>query len=247
MSLSTFSSLGSLVRKTKGNVNVNGCIVGSGYSTARSLVSVQSLPALGTIYTIEFYMRNASTGGTQESIISIGSGNNTSSIQCNFGVIPNAIQIYNTNTNGINAYSTPTFTLNTWRHIAYCKNGANMKIYVNGVQLVNTAINNNSLASGEVRIFGNFGGANPGNANTNTFVNNIRVTQKVVYTGAFTPPIQSNNLPLTQSAGTNISAISVGEVKLLLTFENNSYTDKSGNITWTLVGGGPTVSSVPTP
>ena len=244
MSLLTFSSFGNLI--TKG-VKKPGCILGSGYATACNLASQQNLPALGTIYTIEFYMRNSTTGGTQESIISIGSGNDTSSIQCNFGVVTNSIQMYNTNTGGINVYPTPTFTLNTWRHIAYCKNGTNLTIYVNGVQLVSQTIANNSLSAGAVRIFGNFNGSGSLNANTGTYVNNIRVTQKIVYTGAFTTPIQANNLPLTQSAGTNISAISAGEVKLLLTFENSAFTDKSGNITWNLVNGGPVLSSVPTP
>jgi hypothetical protein len=244
MSLSSFSSLGSTLSSIS-STNFNACIVGSGYDIKRSFTSNQNLPAMGTIYTIEFYMRNSTNGGSQESIISIGDSNVTSAIQCNFGVLTNSVQIYNTNTGGINVFPTPAYTVNTWRHIAYVKNGTNMTIYVNGVQQANQTINNNSLGANRVKIFQDFIAENL-NANINTFVNNIRITNKVVYTGNFTPPVQSNNLPLTQQAGTNISSIATGDVKLLLTFENNQIFDKSGNITsWLSVNGGPVFSSIP--
>ena len=237
MSLSTFSNLGNSM--TLPQTIVNGCIVGSGTSSARYLQSTGNLSALGTSYTIEFYMRNSTTGGTTENIIKIGP------LECSFGVSTNALR-YTSDAGTVTA--TTSFSLDTWRHIAFCKNESNLSIYSNGNQVASGSVFNYSLLSNAVTIFSGGTGFNP---IAGTYVNNIRVTQGAIYTGNFTPPNQSDNLPLTQLAGTNISAIGAGQVKLLLTFQNingNYFTDKSQNIrSWSLNNGGPAVSSVPTP
>jgi hypothetical protein len=120
------------------------------------------------------------------------------------------------------AISNSAVTTNTWAHIAAVKNGNTMTIYVNGVAQTTTATNTNSVGFsnqttliGSGNGFGNFPG----------YISNLRIVKGVaVYTGNFTVPI--NALTATQSAGTNISAIT-GTQTSLLTCQSNRFIDNS--------------------
>jgi hypothetical protein len=76
----------------------------------------------------------------------------------------------------------------------------------------------------QLRIMGDHGAAGNGSGN----LSNVRVVKDVaVYTGAFTPP--TSPLTLTQSSGTNISAITAGQTQLLLPLTTVPFTDSSTN------------------
>tara|TARA_A100001015_G_scaffold313784_1_gene421816 strand:- start:277 stop:4239 length:3963 start_codon:yes stop_codon:yes gene_type:complete len=114
-------------------------------------------------------------------------------------------------------FSTLTATLNSWNHIALVKNSTKLSAFLNGVEEDSTATVawnlTNSGSGGYITIGKDYQSSADNNFNGN--MTDLRIVKgKAVYTGAFTPP--SGKLGLTQSAGTNISAITSGETKLLL-------------------------------
>jgi hypothetical protein len=124
-------------------------------------------------------------------------------------------------------FAAGTVTLNAWNHVAITftsgtNNSTGNRLWVNGA-LVITFQNRASLSSTELYIGGIPSGGFVG------YFSNFRYVRGVqVYTGTFTPP--TSLLTATQSAGTNISAITAGQTQLLLNTENSGtyLTDTSG-------------------
>ena len=133
-----------------------------------------------------------------------------------------------------------TPALNAWYHIAVCRSSTNVIFYVNGTQQGSTQTLSGTIFDGSGSLsIGNF------NAQANTYFNgyvsNARIVKGVaVYTGTFTPP----TLPLTatQSAGTNIAAIT-GTATSLLTCQSNRFKDNSTNAFAITVNGTPKVQA----
>ena len=139
-----------------------------------------------------------------------------------------------------NVISTTTIQLNTWTHIAVSVNSNAITLYINGTSSgTGTLTNRNSLQNtfyigNHYTTVYNYVG----------YVSQVRVVSGVaVYTGNFTPP--TSLLTATQSSGTNISAITTGQTKLL-TCQSNRFVDNGqGNTSNTpfaiTVAGSPTV------
>lgn len=110
----------------------------------------------------------------------------------------------------------------TWTHVAITRSGTTNRAFINGVQLganitdsTSWAFTGNSPYIG-CNALGNFLGGN---------ISNLRIVKGVsVYTGNFTVP--TSPLAATQSAGTNISAIT-GTQTSLLTLQNPTIIDNS--------------------
>ena len=117
--------------------------------------------------------------------------------------------------------SSVAVSLNAWNHVALVRNSGTSTIYVNGVSggsASNTTdyTATNCLIGIESAQYPWFG-----------YISNLRIVKGVaVYTGAFTPPTAP--LAATQSAGTNISAIT-GTQTSLLTCQSNRFLDASTN------------------
>jgi len=123
--------------------------------------------------------------------------------------------------------SSTAFTLNAWNHIAGVRNGNTLTTYVNGVaggttvSVTGVTVSDPASSTLKVCAYGN------GSSYVNGFISNFRVVKGIaVYTGAFTPP--TTTLTATQSAGTNISAIT-GTATSLLTCQDNRFRDNSTN------------------
>jgi hypothetical protein len=120
--------------------------------------------------------------------------------------------------------SSGTFSFNTWYHYALTRSGNTWNMYVNGVlQSTQTSAIAYNPSLGGLRsgwsTWDGAGGYFAGN------ISNLRLVKGVtVYTGAFTPP--TSPLTATQSAGTNISAIT-GVQTSLLTLQNSNLIDNS--------------------
>jgi len=139
-----------------------------------------------------------------------------------------------------NVISTTTIQLNTWTHIAVSVNSNAITLYINGTSSgTGTLTNRNSLQNtfyigNHYTTVYNYVG----------YVSQVRVVSGVaVYTGNFTPP--TSLLTATQSSGTNISAITTGQTKLL-TCQSNRFVDNGqGNTSNTpfaiTVAGSPSV------
>jgi hypothetical protein len=122
---------------------------------------------------------------------------------------------------------TSTVPINTWTHIAVVRIGTTVKLYINGIASATTDTQAGTIGNGVLQI-----GADAVNgALFAGYVSNMRVVKGVgVYTGNFAVPTAP--LSATQSAGTNISAITGTQTSLLLRMPyNNVYflTDSSTN------------------
>jgi hypothetical protein len=178
-------------------------------------------------FTVECWFYLTSISSSNMDIINMWKGSLTYAYQM---WISPAGQIY-VDINGSQCLIGGSVVANTWYHVAWVNDGTTFSLYLNGTQIAShTAFAINSTTSLL------YIGANddpsfllwyfPG------YISNLRIVKGVaVYTGAFTPPTQA--LTATQSAGTNISAISAAVAGVsgtqLLLFQNNITTDASVN------------------
>jgi hypothetical protein len=120
--------------------------------------------------------------------------------------------------------TTPSFPTNAWYHVAMVYNGSGtVTLYVDG-DSQGTWSSSGLIASAAITNIGCYvGGGDPYRGN----ISNLRVVKGVaVYTGNFTVP--ASPLTATQSSGTNISAITGSQTKLLLnTVAPNYFADSS--------------------
>jgi hypothetical protein len=163
-------------------------------------------------FTVEGWFFWTSTPPT--GLMNGGNGNNS------FGMYTNGAYIGLNIFGAGNIVTTSSFpSLNTWHHIAMTRDGSNnCIIWVDGVNSA-SAVSAHSFLQNAWLIYNSSG------VGGNSYISNYRIVKGVaVYTGAFTPP----TLPLqkTQSAGTNISAIT-GTATSLLTLQSNRLIDNS--------------------
>ena len=115
---------------------------------------------------------------------------------------------------------TVTMTSAAWVHVAVVRISGATKLYKNGVQAGSAGDATNYVTSTTTTI-------GTGSSSINGYMSNLRVVIGLgVYTGTFTPP--TSPLTVTQSAGTNISAITT-QTQLLLPLTSNPFTDTSTN------------------
>jgi hypothetical protein len=109
---------------------------------------------------------------------------------------------------------------NAWYHVAVSRQSGSMKLFINGIVVATTSSNENYTAS-ILTVGANNNGSEPWPGN----ISNLRLVKGVaVYTGNFTVP--TSPLTATQSAGTNISAIT-GVQTSLLTLQSATIIDNS--------------------
>ena len=117
------------------------------------------------------------------------------------------------------------FNVGEWVHAAIVRSGSTITMYINGVSVVSG--NNGTAASNlsQPLYIGAYG-AEPADY-LNGYISNFRIVKgTAVYTAAFTPPTAL--LEATQSAGTNIAAIT-GTSTSLLTCQSPTVIDNSSN------------------
>jgi hypothetical protein len=120
-----------------------------------------------------------------------------------------------------------------WGHVAWVRISGVETLYVNGVSAlsVTRSLNFSGTAGAYVGVCGS---ANTGSPFSG-YLSNVRIVKGVgVYTGAFTPPTAP--LAATQSAGTNIAAITGTATSLLYNYTNAGIYDNSMLNDFTTVG-----------
>ena len=129
-----------------------------------------------------------------------------------------------------------TYPINNWYHVALTWNGTNGRLWINGAQESTFTGAGATVSGGNAFYIGQY--QSQSQPTPLGYQSNFRVVKGVaVYTGAFTPPTAP--LATTQSAGTNISAITGTQTQLLLNTPNNAsfLTDSStNNFTVTNIG-----------
>lgn len=165
-------------------------------------------------FTIEAWI-NITSGTGRRGIIGLGS---SASADWILGVTGANNNLY-FSTQVANSNSTTAIPYNTWTHVAAVYDfNIGLKLYVNGVQVL-FDFNAPDPVSQMLLYIG------ADSAIFEGYISNLRVVKDVaVYSGAFTPP--TSPLTKTQSAGTNIRAIT-GSQTSLLTFQDNRFKDNS--------------------
>jgi hypothetical protein len=129
---------------------------------------------------------------------------------------------------------TVTLTANTWYHVAITRAASTVRIFLNGVQGASGTVTSNYSATGTLTIGPQY--------SSNGYMSNIRIVKGVaVYTGNFTVP--TSPLTSTQSAGTNISAVTGVQTSLLLNTPNTAgYLTDSSSFAATVTNNNTSVS-----
>jgi len=71
----------------------------------------------------------------------------------------------------------------TWYHVAYCRSGTDLRVFVDGTQVGSTVTNSNDYHVTTCII----GGSTPGARLMNGYLSNVRLTNAALYTSNFTP------------------------------------------------------------
>ena len=192
--------------------------------------------AIGTNnFTVEFWAYWTVWASTNQRMILMGqSGASPFEISRDSGA--DVLKIY-TNTSAKISY-TWTPTLATWYHVAVVRSGTGTNqliLYINGTNVA-TGTSADSISANNFFI----GGLNwAAGYNMQGYISNVRfVNGTAVYTGNFTPPTAP--LPSTQSAGTNIAAVT-GTATALLACQSNRFKDNSSNNFTLTASGSPRV------
>ena len=204
---------------TLSNANAYSLSFGSGKyltTTANSALDI------GTVdFTFEVWLYNTSSDWTGASGLGLF-GDSQTSIYFNnssqFQIVQNAA------TNMNITYTVGALSLNAWHHITIVRISSVVKFYIDGISVSTSSGQTASLSFSGVKI-----GATTIIGNFNTwpgFLSNLRLVKGVgVYTGNFTVP--TTPLTATQSAGTNIAAITSGQTVLLACQNTTATTDNS--------------------
>jgi len=195
--------------------------------------------------TIEFWMKQTSTGGIQRIFTtswSFGSNNITIRTENSNCLIASVANVPLVQTSGTN-YTCPT--VNTWHHVALVGLGTTWNLYVDGILARTSSWSEASKPN--ITDTDAFIGGWEGSERFNGHVSNFRyVIGTAVYTSNFSSP--SPPFAATQSAGSSgINAITSGTTLLLNTRYDNTLptaqADTSGNTRTPTIYGTPVASS----
>ncbi|NDD55001.1 LamG domain-containing protein, partial [bacterium] len=171
-------------------------------------------------FTVEAWVFPTSTAGTRPivEIRTTGGANGFAFLSQSGATTLNVF----TNSGFVGA-STNSITTNQWNHVALVRSGNTWYYYINGQQ--SGSFSNSSTQSDGATTGPKIGGSTSAGEVWVGYLSNVRIVKGVaVYTGNFTPP--TSPLTATQSAGTNIAAIT-GTQTSLLTCQSNRFIDNS--------------------
>jgi hypothetical protein len=93
------------------------------------------------------------------------------------------------NNDSILITSSSVLPLNSWTHVALCRNNGTTSLYFNGIFVGSTSTNNNLSSAANNRLtLGNH--PNPSQGTFNGYIDDFRVSRFARYTGAFTAPVE---------------------------------------------------------
>jgi len=185
----------------------------SNYFTTSSRLVTSGTVTLGNTWTIECWFNVQQSG--QSIIVSNGAGGDPW-----LGVNQGASTLLLSYSGTTRSFSA-TFSLNTWYHLAMVSNAGTVSCYLNGVQQGSTQASPTSNMQ-----FNYIGGYPTSSVAWYGYISNLRATNTVVYSSAFTP----STTPLTAITGTQ-----------LLTCQSNRFVDNSTNAYTFTVTGTPSV------
>lgn len=176
-------------------------------------------------HTIDFWVYPTRSGSPNEYIVAFGPDGPWSNIPWNFKKENNLMYFQHSNNGGSGfSWQTGTFSINAWNHIAISRTGSTWRQFLNGT--LNHTVSNGSTTqnySGEPHF---------GNTSTNSYpfqgyMDNIRVTNKSLYTSSFTAPSETVNATgsFTSTTITPQDSASKNSLGLVLLYKNNAGTN----------------------
>jgi len=209
----------------------NSNIYSTYFNGTSDYISTVTTPAnLGTSdFTVEgwFYF-NTNTNGYKPIIASAGTADQQGWILITETANQLALYFSNGSAWTYNYVSTYIPQINVWTHLAIVRLTTTITLYANGTALGTTVtpIGANSVSVGSTAFYVGYYPYFPGGPRSfSGYISNVRITNGVgVYTGNFTVPTAP--LTATQSAGTNIAAVT-GTQTSLLTLQNLTIIDNA--------------------
>lgn len=199
----------------KGIVPYVGSLLGNGNSYATGDTS-KNLAGLNQPFTIEFFVYFNQVGPTQY-LFAMGEFTNSQLII--YLESNEKIKLYGLGVDG-SISTTTNIIANDWYHVAFTRDSNDVyNIYLNGSNQGNPTTIQTISADFQTVYVATYAVSTASSSLIGNMTN-LRLTQKVVYTGNFTVP--SVPLQTTQLAGTNISSINNTECVFLLQCYNNS-------------------------
>ena len=177
--------------------------------------------ALSGDYTIEAWVFRTDSG-TQRAIVDLRGGSNLNVLF--YMNSSNQLVAFNSSSTWIS--STGTIPLNQWTHVAICRSGTSVKLFINGVN-DGTATNSDANVSVGSPYIGRQNGSTGNDWLGN--ISNVRIVKgQALYTGNFTPATSSLTISTVGTSGANVAASISGTVSLL-TCQNSTIIDNSTN------------------
>jgi len=162
-------------------------------------LSAPSMPALGTIFTVEFWMYGTTTATPQTPVYLNGNTSGFAAVNFNYNGSTGAITLF-ASTNGsawqVSGSAAGTMVINAWNHYAITYDGTNFRPYVNGVATTAIALTG-PLMTGTVNYIGQYYTSQ----NFTGYISDVKITRgQALYTSNFVPPLA----PLTATTGTTL-------------------------------------------
>jgi len=140
------------------------------------------------------------------------------------------------------------YTLNQWNHVAMQREGSNMRLFVNGVNHISSAVSTNTSGNQQDITIGYYNPPSPSEYIQNMHLDQIRISKGIArYSGTttFTPPTDTsaNNAAGTaiSTANTALSAPTTGDICMLienyagtatLNTDLKAYVSRNGGTGW---------------
>jgi len=162
-------------------------------------LSAPSMPTLGTIFTVEFWMYGTTTASPQTPVYLNGNTSGFAAVNFNYNGSTGAITLF-ASTSGaawqVSGSAAGTMVINAWNHYAITYDGTNFRPYVNGVATTAIALTG-PLMAGTVNYIGQYYTAQ----NFTGYISDVKITKgQVLYSSNFVPP----QTPLTATKNTTL-------------------------------------------
>jgi hypothetical protein len=225
---------------TAWNFSSTGSVLLNGTTQNLSVANNAAFTFGAAPFTVECWFYQTAFGATNQALISLYKLS-TGRAWIFYTTTGGAVAV-TTNTGGL---SGGTVSLNTWNHVAWVSDGTDFYLYLNGTQVATAAVTPIIASTDPLFIGANNDAASP-TWRFSGYITNVRLVKGVaVYTGNFTVPTKP--LLPTQSAGTNISAITGTQTSLLLSTPSSSFLTDYSNNNFTVTNTGTATANILSP
>ncbi len=176
-------------------------------------------------FTVEFWAHFNSVSGTRCLLDFRPSGGNGA-----------YILIYTTNgslrvyVNTADVITGSTLSTGAYYHIALCKSGTSLRLFVDGTQVGSTYTDNVTYLQGTNRPMIGANGSGGGNESVDGRLDGIRISRAALYTANFTPPTSELTAPAVKGV---LPIVAFGQTGITVRYDDGAGADSSTKTTFT--------------